>query len=98
VLGWWDEIIGIKQPRLPETRAAARELVQIGATQSQIAEVRTRLLSIKDHFWKARGVHLKHIVSNWHLAVNAVADHQASQPKTNTLVIAGPRRKLARKA
>jgi hypothetical protein len=48
--------------------AAAEELARIKATEDDLRNVQARLLGQKDGFWKARGVSLKNIANNFHLA------------------------------
>jgi hypothetical protein len=64
----WGTSSGKATPQTKDNLEAAEELAQIGATEEDLRHVRDRLLCQKDGFWKARGVSLKNIANNFHLA------------------------------
>jgi hypothetical protein len=68
LLDAWDEINGRRLTRTKEQIDATEELARINATADDLKHVRDRLLSQKDGFWKARGVSLKNVANNFHLA------------------------------
>lgn len=68
MLDAWDRINGRAMPRTDDQVEAAEELARIKATEDDPRNVRDRLLAQKDGFWQARGVSLKNVVNNFHLA------------------------------
>jgi len=68
LLDAWDQINGRPLTRTKEQVQAAEELARINATKDDLQNVQERLLSQKDGFWKARGVSLKNVANNFHLA------------------------------
>jgi hypothetical protein len=86
----WDEINGRALPRAKEQVAAAEELARIKATQDDLRNVRDCLLSQKDGFWKARGVSLKNISNNFHLAALGPMPPRASRAVAPTQSAASP--------
>jgi len=68
LLDVWDETNGRLLARTNEQVQAAEELARIKATGDDLKNVQERLLSQKDGFWRGRGVSLKNVANNFHLA------------------------------
>ena len=76
-------------PRTKDNLAAAEELARINATENDLRNVRDRLLAQKDGFWTSRGVSLKNIANNFHLAAQGPLSSQAvasNRPAPDTSV------------
>lgn len=69
LLDAWDETNGRPLTRTKEQVETAEELARINATGDDLRNVRERLLSQKDGFWRGRGVSLKNVANNFHLAI-----------------------------
>jgi hypothetical protein len=68
LLDAWDQINGRSLTRTKEQVEAAEELARIQVTADDLRHVRDCLLAQKDGFWRARGVSLKNVASNFHVA------------------------------
>jgi hypothetical protein len=94
ILSAWSIVVwGTSNKETPRTKdnvAAAEELARSGATEEDLRNVRERLLSQKDGFWEARGVSLKNIANNFHLAAQGpLPSSSNSQTKTDYNEVAG---------
>jgi hypothetical protein len=99
LLDAWDEINGRALPRAKEQVAAAEELARIKATEDDLRNVRDRLLGQKDGFWQSRGVSLKNVANNFHLAALGPRASRAVAPTQSAASPAdkGSPRKLLRR-
>jgi hypothetical protein len=84
LLDAWDEINGRRLTRTKEQVEATEELARISATGDDLKNVRDRLLAQKDGFWRSRGVSLKNVANNFHLAaLGPMPSPEGSRAKTS---------------